>query len=171
MRFANASASGVGWSACDVDWLDYGTNEEGSVWDVGGASGSPFYQGRWWRAVPEHTSAEVEGTGYLGESRDWAAIWRDWRDVVEVVSDRRLGDQTEVDDRASAEARLLPGASAGGVARIGLVPGLEVGDVVTVTDELAGVTAEERYVTAIVSRFQLERGIAEQELAVEGVAG
>lgn len=168
LRWSNASANGVGWSACVVEWLDYGGGA--SVWSVGGASGSPFVQGRWWSASPAFTSAEVEGTGFLGESRDWAAIWDEWRDVVAVVSDRRLGSQTEVDDRATAEARMIAGSSWGGVARVGLVPGLEVGDVVTVTDELGGVAAVDGYVRGIVTRFELEKGKAEQDVTVEGLS-
>ena len=170
IRFYNDDSTGVGLAACAAEWLVYGSASGGSAWTIGGSGGSPFYQGRWWRAAQPFHSAMVEGEGYLGESRDWASIWSEWRDVVATVSDRRLDSQQDADDRATAEAAFLAGGESGGVVRVGLVPGLEVGDVVTVTDELAGLTAATWHVRAMVSRVELAKGLAEQELTLEGLS-
>jgi hypothetical protein len=168
VRFFDEAANGVGWTACAAETVSYGAGS--SAWTIGGSMGSPFYQGRWWSASQECHAIVAQGAGYLGEARDWDAVWLDWRDVVRTVVDIRLDTQDEVDARAEGEAASSSGSDAGGVVRVGLVPGLEVGDVVTVTDELAGLADVTRFVRGIVTRFELWKGVAEQELELVGMS-
>jgi hypothetical protein len=168
VRFFTQVSGGVGWSSCGVELLDYGQGS--SAWEVGG-SGSPFNVGRWWEQEHGCHSAAVAGAGYLGESRDWTAVWAEWRDTVLSVVEKRLDTQAEADARATAEALPLRSGGQGGVVRIGLVPGLEVGDVVTCTDELAGVDGEELHVRGLVTRYDPSKGRVEQELELEGLSG
>lgn len=165
-RFRNASSNGVGWAAasCQTVRVGYGS----SVWTVGGA-GSQFDVASWGLVGRERYGVRVEGLGFLGEELDWAGIALDWRDTTVVVSDRKLDLQAEVDGRAEAERRPQDVARAAGVVKIGLVPGLEVGDVVTCTDALAGRSAVELWVRELRTKVDTAKGIVESELVLGGV--
>ena len=84
------------------------------------------------------------------------------------VVDLSLDSQADVDTRATYEASWLEGSGDGGWLEANLNPGLEIGDIIDVTDSNAGLAGAARVVTSVRSIYDSERGKYRQLLGLAG---
>ncbi len=90
-------------------------------------------------------------------------------DRVVAVRDRNIGTAAEAEDRGEIYLRKARVASAGGVIRSPLNCGVELYDVIEITDIPAGLVAAKRRIAGIVSVYDSRRGLYEQRLELSGV--
>ena len=167
LRWCNAAADGIGWGAAYPEVLTLGEGEP--AWAFGGATGQPVREGRYWQSAPDAQRVEVFGSGFYGIYRDFPGmVWTAWRDTAHRVVDFKLDAQGEVDDRAAYEWRRLGGERSGAEVRCLVVPGLEVGDVVAVTEPRAGLSGAPRTVVGIKTALDRWRSAYEQVVELRG---
>ena len=165
VRWRNASPDGVGWEAASPEVVDLG--QGASVWAFG-VGGGPILGGSLLSGTPAAQRVEAFGAGHWAEHRDWASVESEWRDTGERIVDLKLDAPAEVADRAAWEWRRVALGGFGGNLRARPMPGLEVGDVATVTDPAAGLQSASRAVVGIRTRLDRRRGVYEQEIELGG---
>jgi hypothetical protein len=122
--------------------------------------------GRYADASPASNRAQAFGLNVFAEAFDWPSIGDDY-DRLDQALDRSLTTATQVQDRAdSLLRRALTGTTTGEIT-VPVNCGLELFDVVEVTDPLAGLTGAKKRVRAIELRYSTgERPAYEQRLTL-----
>ena len=173
--------SGVGPDSVVPDQVPYGSGVSDQAYlsadkhapDSDRATGGPdagyaILWGEFWSSEVRRQSVEVYGDGYTSITRDWAGTSKFWRDNVAKVVDLSLNSQSDVDSRAAYETSWLKGSGEGGRLESNLNPGLEIGDVIDITDSNAGLSGAARVVVSIRSIYDSERGQYRQFLGLAG---
>lgn len=134
-----------------------------------GASGYRIMAGRYAEGSPRANRAQAFGQGAFGEAFDWPSIEKEY-DRLAQAADRALTTETQVQERAEAMLRQGLMDTATGEITAAVNCGLELWDVIEVTDPLAGLAGTKKRVTAIDMRYSTgERPAYEQRLTLSEV--
>ncbi len=155
--------SGVGPDSVTPDQIPYGTGTSVQAYLSadklsGPTAGYAIHTGEAWSSAPRRQSVEVYGDGYTSITREWDSTSKYWRDTVLKVVDLSLDSQADVDNRASYETSWLARAGESGWLDANLNPGLEIGDIIDVTDSNSGLAGAARVVVSIRSIYDSDRG-------------
>lgn len=167
-----AAPNGAGWTSVVPEVVPLAAGPIQAVYAVGGAAGEhPIARARHVLAGPAIGQVEVFGAGGLvGEAIDYAAIARRWQSWRVKIVDRGLASQADVDARAAGALAAGHLAEPGGIIEAPAHVGLEIGDVVALTDRSAGLVAARRTVVGL--RTTVDRRAAlrlDQRLELGGV--
>lgn len=122
--------------------------------------------GRYADASPSSNRAQAFGLNVFAEAFDWPAIATQYDRVAQAV-DRNVTTQTQAEDRAEALLRQALAGTQTGEITAPVNCGLELWDVIEVTDALAGLSAVKKRVAAIDLRYSTgERPGYEQRLTL-----
>lgn len=122
--------------------------------------------GRYADAAADSNRAQAFGLNVFAEAFDWPSISDEYDRVSQAV-DRSLTTQTQVQDRADAMLRQALAGTMTGEITSPVNCGLELWDVISVTDPLAGLSAAKKRVAAIDLRYSTgERAAHEQKLTL-----
>jgi hypothetical protein len=128
-----------------------------------------IYAGRYADAPLETDRVQVFGDGVFGERFDWAAVASDY-DRLRQVDDRNVATLAAAEARADYVLRAAAMAASEGEITAPVNCGLELYDVVEVTDTGAGLSAAKRRVTGIATRYSTGvRPAYEQRVRLGGV--
>ncbi|HSP55046.1 MAG TPA: hypothetical protein VLS25_05605 [Dehalococcoidia bacterium] len=111
---------------------------------------------------------QVFGKGVFVERFDWAGV-ATANDRLEQVVDTNLTTVAQAESRGDALLRDAAIGAAGGEITAPVNCGLELYDVIEVTDLLAGLTAARRRVLGLGLRYSAARGLYEQRVRLGGV--
>ncbi len=161
----NGIVSGAGWDSVVPSLVAYGTGT--SVEAYGTASGYALKgASQFWNGGREFGSIEVYGSGVSKADHPWSYISEVWRDTPKKVADLNMDSQTKVDNRATYEMDWIERSGKGGMFESNLDPGLELGDVVAVTDSNANLSGALRVVVGLRSWLDTHRGEYRQRITV-----
>jgi len=160
----------------DVAYFDGGTltgrlvrTDDEAVYAFGGGDGHVIAGARYREVGPEVNRARVVGAGFYGEEFDFDGIESVGERVAQVL-DLNLDAAGEVTDRAAAVLRKAALEGRGDeLAVFGVHCGVELYDVVTVTDEGAGLAGALRRVLGYEWRYEGRRGRYEMRLQLGAV--
>jgi hypothetical protein len=132
----------------------------------------PLERARYLAGGQEFSQVEVFGGGSLvGDAFDHAAIRRLWKNVPRKVVDRSMDAQSKVDALVGYELAAAQSGAVGGYLEAGAHVGLEMGDVVDVTDPRAGLAAARRTVVGIRTVYDRRAAVKlTQRLALAGAS-
>ena len=170
LRFTTAAAvtAGVGLTSVDPEVIDHA--QGASAYSYGPATHPPL-SGVYMQSGQIAGHVDVVGLDLLGRWLDWSRILDQWRDLPRTVIDRSLDAQAEVDTRATYEGLRLQADEDLGLIVARVNPGLQVGDVIDLTDSRAGLAATLRHVREIRTRYnRSSRPHFDQEIRLGGIA-
>jgi len=128
------------------------------------------FRGRYESLRPQANRMQVFGDGPFVETFDWDEI-EDACDRVRQVHDLNLDTVARAQDRADAEMRHQEIASSGGEIVVPVNCGQELYDVISITDESAGLTDAQRRVVGLSMRYSASGRVPayEQRLSLGAV--
>lgn len=125
-----------------------------------------IYAGRYADASPGSNRAQAFGLNVFAETFGWPSIGEEYDRLGQAI-DRSLTTATQVQDRADALLRRALTSATTGEITVAVNCGLELWDVIEVTDPLAGLSAAKKRVSGIELRYSTgERPAYEQRLTL-----
>lgn len=142
--------------------------DDQSVYSYG--SEHAIAEGRYISVSPRANRVQVYGDEVLGESFDWIEVSQVY-DRLQQVHDLNLDTVAKAEARADAELRHETIAGTGGQIVVPVNCGQELYDVIDITDERAGLTADKRRVLGLALRYSTRGKNAhyEQQIRLGGV--
>jgi hypothetical protein len=151
-----------GWTA----YLGNPLPVDSSTFEYGTAL--PISEGRYGQSAPDFNHVLVEGSGVTVETFNPSDIEAS-SDRLLRVEDSRLITAGEALERGNAVLRKVEMAATGGLIRVPVNCGQQMYDVITITDNRAGLAGVRRRVRGILLDYLPVRGIYEQTLLLGGV--
>lgn len=166
LRFNTTGSTGCGWDTVGVAVYAYGSGSSGYSY---GPSAHKVQRGRYGSGAQRLNGVYVAGTGAQAFRYDYTHTSTVGHLHFGRIFDRQWGTTEECGSRGDRALELAQAAGSTGLLEAAANVGLELGDVVDVTDARAGLAAAARRVVGIETVYDRKRGRFDQRVRLAGV--